>query len=72
MADFLPQHSIRVAPPATHPIACDGCGTAGQMTDGKLPDGWRIVDLPACEWRFGPYYECPRCVRDMDRVGGVA
>lgn len=64
MADFLPQHSIRMAPPATVPLACDSCGAAAWVADGKLPDGWRIVPLPSCEWPFGDFYECPRCAAE--------
>jgi hypothetical protein len=76
VADFPPQRSIRAAPPAAHPVACDGCGRVGQITDGRLPDGWTAEELPSCQWPFALFFSCPGCVREsgaaLNRTTGAA
>jgi len=76
MADFLPQHSIRVAPLTIWPLVCDACGTTGQPTDGRLPDGWTVEQLPSCLWPFDVYVSCPPCAQEsgapMNRTTGAA
>lgn len=69
MTDLVPLHGVSLAPIAIHPVACDGCGAVGFMTDGKLPDGWAAEQLPSCEWPYGEYRECPRCVRESATGG---
>lgn len=64
MAEMFPQHRMRMAQPVGEPVVCDSCGAEGLMKGSELPDGWREVPMPACEWPYGEYRECVSCVAE--------